>query len=125
RAGRRGGPPETRLPAARHEAQPSAGADATAAARAAVEGGQDLASEMGVRLRLEGTPEPLAVRVDRDLLERVLEPLVENACRYGRGEASVSVSRDDGSVLIVVDDDGPGLAEGEGDGGFAAGVRGS
>jgi signal transduction histidine kinase len=116
---------ETLLSAARHEAQPSAGADATAAARAAVDGGQDLASEMGIRLRLEGAPEPLAVRVDRDLLERVLEPLVENACRYGRGEASVSVTREDGSVLIVIDDDGPGLAEGEGDLVFAAGVRGT
>ncbi|MDX6647523.1 MAG: two-component system, OmpR family, sensor kinase [Miltoncostaeaceae bacterium] len=116
---------ETLLAAARHEARPSSGADATAAARAAVRAGQDLAAEMGISLRLEGAPEPLPVSVDADLLERVLEPLVENACRYGRGEAWVSVAREDGSVLIVIDDDGPGLAEGEGDRVFMAGVRGS
>jgi len=48
-------------------------------------------------------------RVDRMRFERVLANLVENAERYGGGLTSVTLSQRDGYLVIVVDDDGPGV----------------
>jgi signal transduction histidine kinase len=47
--------------------------------------------------------------VDRTRFERVLANLVENADRYGGGITRLSLSRRDGYLVVVVDDDGPGV----------------
>ncbi len=48
-------------------------------------------------------------RLDRTRFERVLANLVENADRYGGGVAEVRLARSTGELVIVVDDDGPGV----------------
>jgi signal transduction histidine kinase len=63
--------------------------------------------------------------VDEDVVERILQPVVENACRYGRTRVEVEVGRDDGQVVVQVRDDGPGLAPDELERVFEPGVRGS
>ena len=64
-------------------------------------------------LSAEAPPAPLRLGVDGDLAERVLHPVVENACRYGPSWARVSVTRKGSTILYVVEDDGPGVAEQE------------
>jgi signal transduction histidine kinase len=50
--------------------------------------------------------------------------VIENACRYGRSNVSVSVARSDGTVAYLVQDDGPGVAEEERETIFEPGSRG-
>jgi signal transduction histidine kinase len=63
--------------------------------------------------------------VDADLVERILNPLVENACRYGNSSVRVSVRADNGAVVFDVVDDGPGVEPGDADRIFQPGVRGA
>lgn len=48
-------------------------------------------------------------RGQREDLEEMLGNLLDNACKWARSRAVVSSSQDVASVVIVVDDDGPGL----------------
>ncbi len=56
-------------------------------------------------------PRPVTVRGDRAALERALANLVENAHRHGPegGKITVSATRDDGSAVLSVGDEGRGL----------------
>lgn len=104
---------ETLVSAARHESGPSGVADAGRAARRAVESCSELASERAVELTVADPPGSLRVGVDLDFAERILHPVLENACLYGRRHVHMSVARADHSVLFTVDDDGPGIAADE------------
>ena len=66
----------------------------------------------------------LRIGVDPDLAERILQPVVENACRYGSSRVQVNVARENSSVLFAIDDDGPGVADDERERIFEPGVRG-
>ncbi len=57
--------------------------------------------------------EPIEVSVDAAKVERIIENLVSNAIRHTPPEASVWVSAQgrDGGVLLMVDDDGPGIPD--------------
>jgi signal transduction histidine kinase len=55
----------------------------------------------------------------------VLQPVLENACRYGRERARLRIVRDGSRVLFLVDDDGPGVPDEERETIFEPGVRGS
>ena len=68
--------------------------------------------------------EALRIGVDPDLAERILQPVVENACRYGSSRVRVDVARENSSVVFAIDDDGPGVADGEQERIFEPGVRG-
>jgi signal transduction histidine kinase len=68
---------------------------------------------------------PLRIGVDGAFGERILQPVVENACRYGRSSVSVSIVQSDGTVAYLVEDDGPGVADGERESIFEPGSRGS
>lgn len=59
----------------------------------------------------ETTPPPLHVRADHTLLARALGNLVRNALRYAGDTAQITLraERHADHVLVVVDDDGPGV----------------
>jgi len=101
---------ETLIAAARAELRPArTTTDATACARAAAEAAQALADETGVSIE---TPDPRAgirVAVEADLVERILAPLLENACRYARHRVRLLVERRAASILYTIEDDGPGI----------------
>jgi signal transduction histidine kinase len=50
------------------------------------------------------------VEATGEVLGRALENLVANALRHAGGHMSLAVERRDGSVIVCVDDDGPGIA---------------
>jgi signal transduction histidine kinase len=84
-----------------------------------------LAAERGVELSVATLPTPLDLGVDLDIAVRILQPVVENACKFATSRASLSAERGQNGVLIRVDDDGPGVQPGEVETIFAPSVRGS
>ena len=116
---------EALLAAARNEAGLAGGrADAGQAARAVVAACSSLANERGVRLSLKDDGfRP--VSCDPDTVERILYPVVENACLYASAEAAIGLERDGAMVRVTVTDDGPGVGQDEGEAIFEAGRRGS
>lgn len=115
---------DTLLAAARQEASPLGIADAAAVAQAAADACRPLADDLGVDLAVAEAASPVRVGVDPDLAERILSPLLDNACRYARGQVTLSLERSDGVVLFSVDDDGPGVAPDEADAIFEPAARG-
>ena len=116
---------DTLVASAQHTAQPQGVANAQDVAEAIVAACSDEASLRGVELALDEPRERVRVGVDQDLAERILHPVVENACRYGRTAVRVGVAREGSSVLFSVDDDGPGVEDAEQDTIFEPAVRGS
>jgi two-component system, OmpR family, sensor kinase len=111
--------------AARTESEPVKGtADAYEVASEATAACAGLAAEREVSLDVQQPAHPVRLGVDPDLAERILQPVLENACRYGAKHVSVSIERRDSSVRYAVTDDGPGVDEDESDRIFEPGVRG-
>lgn len=72
------------------------------------------ADALGVDLGGEGLEVPIQVRGDKALIEGLLNNLLDNALRYGRGHpphVTVGVHRDDSAVVLSVTDNGPGLVD--------------
>lgn len=99
-------------------------ADAGNAAAATIANCWTLAAERGIAIEIEAPSAPLLVGVDGDLVERILQPLLENACHYGRSRIRFSFERSDCGILLTVEDDGPGVAAEERERIFEPGVRG-
>jgi two-component system OmpR family sensor kinase len=117
---------ETMLVVAREEASARRGtADAAEAAFRAAESCAGLAAAQGVEIDVSGVGTTRRVASDSDLVERILVPVIENACRYGRSSVTVLTAGDDGVVTFTVSDDGPGVSEAETDRIFEPGMRGS
>ena len=111
--------------AARYEAGGERGtADAHAVAADAARTCSGLAAERGLSLEVAEPARPVRIGVDSDLAERILQPIVENACRYGASWVRVAIGRHNGSVLYSIEDDGPGVADDEHNRIFEPGVRG-
>jgi two-component system, OmpR family, sensor kinase len=85
--------------------------DAGAAAHAAASGCDTLAANRGITITVQDPPAPLRVGVETEVAERVLFPLVENACRYGASSVRIGLEHRGGAVVFRVEDDGPGVAE--------------
>ena len=112
--------------AARYESGASRGsADAEAVAAEAAAACRGLAAERRIDLKIAGPPHPLRVGVDAELAERVLQPVIENACRYGSSRVLVGIERRDSTVLYTVEDDGAGVEKDERERIFEPGTRGS
>jgi two-component system, OmpR family, sensor kinase len=112
--------------AARHEAGAVRGtADALSIAEQTVDALTDLANEQHVEVVTEPPAAPLRLGVEPDLAQRILQPVVENACRYGRSRVRIGLRRDGSRVRYLVDDDGSGVGANEGESVFEPGVRGS
>ena len=110
---------------ARHDSALTRGtADAFAVCEQTLEAVADLAAER--QLELVNTPpaQPLRLGLDADLAERILQPVVENACRYGRSRVRIEVRRDSSRVVYLVEDDGPGVSPDELESIFEPGIRG-
>lgn len=68
------------------------------------------AGEHDVRIELEEEPEKLTTVADKKRLERVLGNLVDNALSHGEGrDVVLRVSANDGTLLLSVEDRGPGI----------------
>ena len=68
--------------------------------------------DMGENVDL-GDGSRIALPVRATWLRRALRNLIANALRYGGGMARVSLLREDGGIAFRVDDDGPGIPDGE------------
>jgi signal transduction histidine kinase len=67
--------------------------------------------ELGQDVGFTG-PERLVARLRSVALKRALRNLVENAVAYG-GRARVTLAAEAREIAITIDDDGPGIPEGE------------
>ncbi len=71
------------------------------------------AGRSGERLVIGAAAAGVVVRADKRRLERVLGNLLDNADKHGGGVSTVSVVLGEGTVRVLVDDDGPGVPQGE------------
>jgi signal transduction histidine kinase len=114
---------ETLVAAARHDAGLThATSDLRPAVGAAVEAAG--ASGAGVVVRLTVPDEPVSVAAEQELLARIVQPLVDNACRYGRSVVDVEVVRNGAAAWVHVVDDGPGVRDDERERIFEPGAQG-
>jgi signal transduction histidine kinase len=117
---------EALVAAAQHEAGPTRGtADAYTVAAEAIDGCAGLATERSIVVSATPPSGTIRVGVEQDLAERILQPVVENACRYASAHVEIAVAREAGRVVYVVTDDGPGVEADERAAIFEPGVRGS
>jgi signal transduction histidine kinase len=65
--------------------------------------------EKGISI-VSAVSESHGVRAQREDLEEMLGNLLDNACKWARSRVSIESSEGGGKVVIMVDDDGPGLA---------------
>lgn len=113
------------MAAARHEAGFERGtADAYAIAAGAAAGCADLASDRELELRLQPPGAPIRVGVEPELGERILQPLLDNACRFGTNKVDIAIEPVDGNVRYTIADDGPGVDEADQERIFEPGIRG-
>ena len=84
-----------------------------------------LAEENGVEVRVQPPARDLRVGVERAIAVQILQPVVENACRFAQSEVLLGAGRNGKEVYFLVEDDGPGVAEEERERIFEPGVRGT
>jgi two-component system OmpR family sensor kinase len=118
---------DTLVAAVRHQAGAKRGtADALTVVTEAAGVCAGLAAEQKVTIEVERPSRPLRVGIDAELAERILQPILENACRYAHAAVTVTIKREqNGPVVYAIDDDGPGVGEDERERIFEPGVRGS
>jgi signal transduction histidine kinase len=114
------------LAAARHEAGFERGvADAYVIASHAAAGCAEIAKSRSVEVELRRPQASIRVAVEPKLGERILQPLLDNACRYGMSRVRVAIDQTNGRVRYTIDDDGAGVTPEESEHIFEPGVRGS
>lgn len=118
---------ETLMTAARSDAGGAhqTSCDAAVAAQAAIEPFLAVAAEAGVTLSAVPPPQALRIPFDAGVVERILAPLLENACRFAAHRITVAVARGDRTIDFTVADDGPGIAPEHVEDVFAPGFRAS
>jgi two-component system OmpR family sensor kinase len=126
RASQMQGTLETLMAAARAESLENRGtAPASAVGERAIAACESLARDSGVDLKLSSAADSVRVDVDADTAERILAPLIENGCRYGRTSVEVRVQPNGDSVDFLVHDDGPGIDAADRERIFEPGIRGA
>jgi two-component system, OmpR family, sensor kinase len=104
---------DTLIAAARAQLDPHRStSDAAACARAALDVARELDTRC-LRLSLRADTTGVRVAVERDLVERILAPLLENACRHASASVVLTVTRDRAEVSFAITDDGDGVASDE------------
>src|SRR4029079_1450309 len=85
---------DTMLVVARNEADARHGfTDAAQAASRAAESCAALAKSRGIEIEVTDSGPPARVAGDSDLVERILVPVIENACRYGARRVTVTTEQ--------------------------------
>jgi two-component system, OmpR family, sensor kinase len=84
-----------------------------------------LAEDNDVEVRVQPPARDLRVGVERAIAAQILQPVVENACRFAQSEVLLGAGRNGKEVYFLVEDDGPGVAEDERERIFEPGVRGT
>ena len=100
------------LARARAAASGAAGADPCSVApcaEALVRTVSTLYAHRELRISTSIAPD-ISVRVQREDLDEILGNLLENACKWAQSRVSVAGSRSGATVVLMVDDDGSGLA---------------
>ena len=116
---------DTLLASARGDLEAMGTADAARISKQCSQACAAVAADRGVELGAVAPPTPLRIGIDADAAERVLAPLVENACRYARSRAEIRLRANGDHVEYVVADDGPGVDPSERERIFEPGTRGS
>ncbi|HEY6252011.1 MAG TPA: ATP-binding protein [Candidatus Angelobacter sp.] len=62
----------------------------------------------GLDIKVDVSPEH-SIRCQREDLDEMLGNLLDNACKWAKSTVSVQSFRENGSMVIFVDDDGPGI----------------
>jgi two-component system, OmpR family, sensor kinase len=115
---------DTLIAAARAQAGgPEASCEAGAAARAAIEPFRELAADSGAEIDFKGPVPDVRLGYDAAVIERILAPLLENACRFSRHRVGVEVIAAEREVLFVVADDGVGIQPEDAESVFQPGFR--
>jgi signal transduction histidine kinase len=78
--------------------------------------------ERGLTIQIDVSADH-AVRVQREDLDEMLGNLIDNACKWARARVTVTSARDVGAIVILIDDDGPGLPPSMRDAVLKRGVR--
>jgi len=84
-----------------------------------------LAEENRVDVRIQPPPRDLRVGVEGDIAVQIIQPVVENACRFARAKVLLGATRNGKEVYFLIQDDGPGVTEEEKERIFEPGIRGS
>lgn len=115
---------EALVAASRHEAGLT---QATSDLRDVVGGAVEAvrAADPARAVRLSVPRDPVRVSAEGELMTRIIQPLIDNACRYGRSALDIRVTRAGPVATVEIDDDGPGVSEEERDLIFDPGVQGS
>lgn len=117
---------DTLVAAARYEAGAERGtADAHAVATEAASACSGLTADRALNLHVTRSRRALRIGVDADLAERIIQPVVENACRYGSTQVRIDIRSENSTIVYAIEDDGPGVASEERESIFDPGVRGT
>ena len=108
--------------AAASGAIPGAGCDVRTSADGLARTLLRLHAERGLSIEVDVSPAH-TVRVQREDLDEMVGNLLDNACKWARSRIRIQASRVDSDLVVCVEDDGPGLAQGLRDAMLQRGVR--
>lgn len=98
--------------------------DAGQAASRVVSACEPLGARRGVHIEMDAAHAGARAGVEVQVIERILQPIVENACRHARAVVRVAVTVDERGVALEVVDDGTGVPDADVEAIFEPGVRG-
>jgi two-component system sensor histidine kinase TctE len=87
--------------------------DLAALAREEVERWTDHAVERGIDLGYEGPDRPVMINGEPSLIRELIGNLLDNAIRYNMRDGKVTLAIEEAPTRLSVEDDGPGIPEGE------------
>ncbi len=116
---------DTLMATARQESLlPRGTGDARQAAVHVASACEPIGAERGVRIEIAEAAGSARAGVEVQVIERILQPILENACRYAQALVRVGITTDDRGVAVEVVDDGPGVPATDIEVIFEPGVRG-
>lgn len=98
----------------------AARSDATRGSSDAIAAARRAAGAHGASVHAQ--QEPMTVGAEADVVANVLHPLLENAVRHAAADVEIHLSRDNGTVVFAVLDDGAGIAAADAERIFEPGV---